>query len=73
VSDGLLEIKLLKVGLSKKVPLAKAATVLIRTGRLQEATELLTRAKYFGEIVVMDDQGRVLIPAVLHENWANEG
>src|SRR5713226_6449257 len=27
VSDGLLEIKLLKVGLSKKVPLAKAATV----------------------------------------------
>src|SRR6266849_7180568 len=27
VSDGLLEIKLLKVGLSKKVPLARAATV----------------------------------------------
>src|SRR3989442_14675931 len=27
VGDGLLEIKLLKVGLSKKVPLAKAATV----------------------------------------------
>jgi HSP20 family protein len=27
VSDGLLEIKLFKVGLSKKVPLAKAATV----------------------------------------------
>jgi len=27
VSDGLVEIKLLKAGLSKKVPLAKAAAV----------------------------------------------
>jgi MraZ protein len=28
---------------------------------------LLTRAKYFGQTVMMDDQGRVLIPAVLRE------
>jgi MraZ protein len=29
--------------------------------------KLLTRAKYFGRAVIMDDQGRVLIPAVLRE------
>ena len=35
--------------------------------------KLLTRAKYFGETVTMDDQGRVLIPAVLRESARMKG
>ena len=35
--------------------------------------KLLTRAKYFGQTVVMDDQGRVLIPAVLRETARMKG
>jgi len=35
--------------------------------------KLLIRAKYFGQTVVMDDQGRVLIPAVLRETARMKG
>jgi MraZ protein len=35
--------------------------------------KLLTRGKYFGRTVVMDDQGRMLIPAVLRETARMKG
>jgi MraZ protein len=35
--------------------------------------KLLTRAKYFGQAVTMDNQGRVLIPIVLRETAHIEG
>jgi MraZ protein len=39
----------------------------------RDRQKLLTRAKYFGQTVVMDDQGRVLIPAVLRETARMKG
>jgi MraZ protein len=41
--------------------------------RNRHMQKLLTRAKYFGQAVVMDDQGRVLIPAVLRETARMKG
>lgn len=39
----------------------------------RQRQKLLTRAKYFGQTVMMDDQGRVLIPAVLRETARMKG
>ena len=39
----------------------------------RQRQKLLTRAKYFGQTVVMDDQGRALIPAVLRETARMKG
>jgi MraZ protein len=41
--------------------------------RNRNRQKLLTRAKYFGQIIKMDDQGRVLIPAVLRETAQMKG
>jgi len=40
---------------------------------LPEADKLLLRAKYFGQLVTMDKQGRVLIPVILRESAHIEG
>jgi MraZ protein len=39
----------------------------------RDRQKLLTRAKYFGQTVMMDEQGRVLIPAALRETARMKG
>ena len=39
----------------------------------RDRQRLLTRAKYFGQTVMMDEQGRVLIPSVLRETARMKG
>jgi len=41
--------------------------------RNRNRQKLLTRAKYFGQTIKMDDQGRVLIPAVLRDTAQMKG
>ncbi len=40
---------------------------------LPTTDKLLVRAKYFGQLVTIDNQGRVLIPIVLRESAHIEG
>lgn len=46
---------------------------LLEGAHLPESDNLLLRAKYFGQLVTMDRQGRLLIPIVLRQSAHIEG